>query len=79
MQKKLKLSSDGANEAMAMVMPMVGIGGICVWLESGVRQSVLCWCIWQESGVSHHEDVFTFNLLHNEILHILYFQCNLQR
>jgi hypothetical protein len=41
----------------------VGSGGVCVWRESGVRRSILCWCVWQESGFSHREDVFTFNLL----------------
>jgi hypothetical protein len=40
---------------------MVGSRGVCVWRESGVRRSVLCWCIWQESDSSHREDVFTFN------------------
>jgi hypothetical protein len=30
------------------VVPVVGSGGDCVWRESGVRRSVLCWCIWQE-------------------------------
>jgi hypothetical protein len=49
------------------VAPMVGSGGVCVWRESGVRRSVLCWCVWQESGFSRREDVFTFNLLHKEI------------
>jgi hypothetical protein len=46
-----------ANEAM------VEPGGVCVWQESGVRRSVLCWCVWQESGFSRHEEIFTFNLL----------------
>jgi hypothetical protein len=47
----------------AMVAPMVGYGGVCVWREPGVRRSVLCWCVWQESGFSRRENVFTFNLL----------------
>jgi hypothetical protein len=47
---------------------VVGSGRVCVWQESGVRRSVLCWCVWQESGFSLHEDVFTFNLVYNEIL-----------
>jgi hypothetical protein len=42
---------------------MVGSGGVFVRRESGVRQSVLCWCVWQESGFSRHEYVFTINLL----------------
>jgi hypothetical protein len=42
-----------ANEAM------VGSGGVCVWRESEVGQSVLCWCVWQESGFSCREDVLT--------------------
>jgi hypothetical protein len=55
-----------ANEAM--VAPMVGSDGVCVWRESGVRQSVLCWCVWQESGFSRREGVFTINLLYKEKL-----------
>jgi hypothetical protein len=55
------LVARNANEAM--VAAMVGSGGVCVWQESGVRRSVLCWCVWQESGLSRREDVFTLNLL----------------
>jgi hypothetical protein len=40
----------------------------CIWQESGVRLSVLCWCFWQEPGSSCHEDFFTFNLSCKEIL-----------
>jgi hypothetical protein len=47
---------------------MAGYGGVCVWRESVVRRSVLCWCVWQESGFSRREDVFTFNLLCKDIL-----------
>jgi hypothetical protein len=49
--------------------------------ESGVQSQVvgLCWCVWQESRFSRHEDVFTFTLLYEEILQILYFQCDFQR
>jgi hypothetical protein len=50
---------------MAMVAHTVGSGGVCVWQESGVRGLVLCQRVWQESGFSHHEDVYTFNLLFN--------------
>jgi hypothetical protein len=64
-RKKLKLIYDGgtlsarhSNEAM--MEPMVGSGGVCVWRDSGVRWPVLCWCVWQESGFSSHEDVFKF-------------------
>jgi hypothetical protein len=39
-----------------------------MWQESEVWQSVLCWFVWQESGFSHHEGVFTFNLLYEDIL-----------
>jgi hypothetical protein len=56
------------NTNEVMVAPVVGSGGVCVWRESGVRRSVLCWCVWQESGFSHREDVFTFNLVYKEIL-----------
>jgi hypothetical protein len=48
-------------------------GEIYIWEDSGFSQSV-----WEESGFSHHEDVFTFNLIYKEILLILYFQCYLQ-
>jgi hypothetical protein len=70
----MKSSSDGGdsdskkNSKGAMVVSMVGSGGVCVRQESGVRRSVLCWCVWQESGFGRREDVFTFNLLHKEIL-----------
>jgi hypothetical protein len=73
MRKILKLSSDGGdsgskNANEAIVAPMVGSGGVCVWRESGVRGSVLCWCVWQESGFNRHEDVFIFNSLYKEML-----------
>jgi hypothetical protein len=54
-----------ANEAM--IAPMVGSGGVCVWRESGVRQSVLR-CVWQEFGFSHRKDVFIFNTLYKNII-----------
>jgi hypothetical protein len=44
----------------AMVAPVVGSTGVCVWRESGVRRLVSCLCVWQEFGFSRHEDVFTF-------------------
>jgi hypothetical protein len=40
------------NENEAIVTPIVGSGGVCVW---------------QESGFSRREDVFTFNLVQKEI------------
>jgi hypothetical protein len=70
------------NENKTMVAPVVGSGAVCVWQESVVRRpvlcwcvwqesvvrrSVLCWCVWQESGFGRREDVFTSNLLHEEI------------
>jgi hypothetical protein len=51
------------NENEAMVVPMIGSGGVCVWRESGARRSVLCWSVWQDSGFIRREDVFTFNLV----------------
>jgi hypothetical protein len=79
MRKQLKLNSDGydsgnKNANQAIVTPMVGCGGVCVCQESGVRRSVLCWCFWQRAGFSRREDVFTFNLLCNEMFCVLYFQ-----
>jgi hypothetical protein len=56
------------NTNEAMVAPTVGSGGACVWRESVVRRSVLCWCVWQEFGFSRREDFFTFNLPRKEIL-----------
>jgi hypothetical protein len=46
------------------VVPILESGGVCVWWESGVRRSVLCWCIRQESGFSCREDVFTLSLIY---------------
>jgi hypothetical protein len=60
------LVARSANEDM--VGPMVGSGGVCLWRESGVRRSVLCWCVWQESGFSRSDYVFIRNLLFKEIL-----------
>jgi hypothetical protein len=59
------------NTNEAMVTLVVGSGGVCVWRDSGVRRSVLCWCVWQESGFSHREDVITFNLVRNVINFVL--------
>jgi hypothetical protein len=58
------------NPKDAIVVPMVGSGGVCVWWESGVRRSVLCQCVWQGSGFSRLEDVFTF-FLRNVIIFVL--------
>jgi hypothetical protein len=55
------------KENKAMVAPMVGSGEVCVWLESGVRRPVLCWCVWQGYGFIRHEDVFTLNLIQKDI------------
>jgi hypothetical protein len=51
------------NASVIVMAPVVGSDGVCVWRESGVKWSVLCWCVWQESGFSRREDVVTFNLL----------------
>jgi hypothetical protein len=59
------VAERNANEAK--MTHMVGSGGVCVWWESGVKRSVLCWCVWQESGFSRSKDVFTFNLLYKEM------------
>jgi hypothetical protein len=60
-----KLSSDGgdsdSNECKrAMMSPVVGSVAVCVWCDSGVTLSCLCWCVWQESGFSHNKYVFIF-------------------
>jgi hypothetical protein len=73
MRKELKLSSDGGDFGSkkckpGYVTPMVEYGEVCVWRESGVRRSILCRCVWQESGFNRREDVFTFCLLHKEML-----------
>jgi hypothetical protein len=72
MRKELELSYDGgvsgSNKQELMVAPMVWSGEACVWRESGVRRSVLCWGVCHESGLSRCEDVFTFDLVHDEIL-----------
>jgi hypothetical protein len=50
-----------------MAAHMVGSDGVCVWRESGVRRSVLCWRVWQESGFSRREDVFTLKSIYMEL------------
>jgi hypothetical protein len=55
------------NVTEAMVAPM-GVSGICVWREPGVRRSVLCCCVWQESGLSRRENIFKFNLVYKDTL-----------
>jgi hypothetical protein len=89
MWKKLELSSDNGhsgriNAKEAMVTPMVGSGDVCVWREFGIRWPVFCSYIWQESGFSHLEVVVRLNLghlslLYKEIVHTVYFQCDLHR
>jgi hypothetical protein len=37
------VAARNANEAM--VAPMAGSCGVCVWREPAVRRSVLCWCV----------------------------------
>jgi hypothetical protein len=44
------LVARNVNEAI--VVPVLGSGGVCAWRESGVRRSGLCLCVWQESGFS---------------------------
>jgi hypothetical protein len=46
---------------------MVGSCRACFWRESGVRLSVLCLCVWQQYAFSRRENVFTFNLLCEEV------------
>jgi hypothetical protein len=68
MGKKLKLSSQGPtlvarNVNEAMVAPMMVSGGVCIWRESGIKRSGLCFYVWQESVFSRSENVFTLNLV----------------
>jgi hypothetical protein len=74
MRKKMKLSSDGGDFGSKKCKR--GCGGDVL---GGCLEPVLCWCVWQGSGFSRREDVFTLNLLHKEMLLIVYFQCDLQR
>jgi hypothetical protein len=75
MRKKLELNSDigvsGSRKYTnkAMMAPVMGSGEVCVWRESGVRQSILCWCIWQGYGFSRREDVFTLNLVYKRFFY----------
>jgi hypothetical protein len=83
MRKDLKLISDGGDSGSKKRKRGYDGAYDGVWwslrlVESGVRWSVLCWCVWQESDFSRREDVFTFNLLNEQMLYILYFQCYLQ-
>jgi hypothetical protein len=48
------------------VQPVMGSSGVCIWLKSGVRKSVLCYCLRQESIPNRLDDVFAFNLLHKD-------------
>jgi hypothetical protein len=57
----MSLVARNTNEAV--VVPMVGSGGLCVWWESGVslvRLAGICF--------SRREDIFTFNLFYKEVL-----------
>jgi hypothetical protein len=54
--KKLKLSSDGGdlvarNANEAMVAPMVGSGGVCVWLESRVWSQAVGFVLARLAGI----------------------------
>jgi hypothetical protein len=62
--KKLKLISDGGDSVSKklkkeIMVPMVRSGGVCVWLEPGVCQSVLFRCLWQKFDFSHRGDFST--------------------
>jgi hypothetical protein len=59
------LVARNANEAVVLS------GGGCVWRESGVRLSFLCWCDWQEFGFSRvivFQHLIYFTYKHKEIL-----------
>jgi hypothetical protein len=56
---------------MVVVVLMVLSGGVCIWRQSGVRRSILCWFVWLEPRLNRLGHVFAFNLLH--ILILLYF------
>lgn len=71
--RKIKLKTDEAtlvarNSYKVMVTPMMVSGGVCVCRTSGIRRSVLWLCFWQEFGFSSYEDVYTLNLISEEIL-----------
>jgi hypothetical protein len=34
------------NTNDVMVAPKMGSGGVCVWQDSEIGLSVLCWCVW---------------------------------
>jgi hypothetical protein len=54
------LVARNVNEAI--VVPMVGSGGVCVWQQL-VRPSVLYWCVRKKRGFSRREDILRFNSL----------------
>jgi hypothetical protein len=61
-KKKKILSSDGSDSDGKKCK---GYG----WVdESGVWRSVLCWCAWQETCFSLNGHIFTFNVVHKDIL-----------
>jgi hypothetical protein len=67
-QKKLKLNSDGCcfvNKKCNLFYG--GSSGVCIWQESGVVRSVLCWRLCQKSGSSCREGIFTCNLFQKEV------------
>jgi hypothetical protein len=67
--KKCKRDEVGAHGAAWWSMRLAG-----VWsLASGVWSQAVGFVLVQERGFSRREDVFTFNLLYNEILRMLRF------
>jgi hypothetical protein len=65
----LTVATVVASKANEPTFPLqVGSAEVCVWWESRVRHSVLCFCVWQVSGFSRREKVFVFNLVYKEIL-----------
>jgi hypothetical protein len=71
--KKLKLSSDGGDSgnnkmSEAIVALMMRFGLVCIWRESGVRQSVFYWCVCQECCYSRRVNVYILNLAYYGIL-----------
>jgi hypothetical protein len=55
-----------ANEAMGLPWWDLAVSAFDERVKSG--GGVFCCCVCQESGFSRREDIFLFNLVHNQIV-----------
>jgi hypothetical protein len=62
----------------AMVVPLVGSGGVCVRVDSRVRRSVFCLCVLQEYGFGCREESFVKIFFLNIVISIRFAKIKLQ-